>query len=433
MEHERDFDVIIYGATGFVGKYATAYMLEHALTARWAVAGRSLAKLQGLVHGLKEKYPGADPPEIVVADALGPPEKLRAAFRRARVVMNLAGPYSRLGRPVVAAAVAAGAHYVDVTGEPIHILRTELDFHSEAVEKGLLVVPACGYDHVPADIGWSFAADVLRERAVRQGMRSPKMDIEMFMRLCFPPCGYCINTGTLDSIIQVVKTFREAQRTEKQIMKRYGIAPIGYHRDKFGFGTGREPRLGPHRPVVCPNDGETFAVRRTLHRVDAGMGPEGLPGSDSVSFKAYLVLGTWGALFKMIISIFVCLVIAFCPGGQRLILRHPRVFTWGIFSADGPTEEQVAKTTSESTFIGRARTAEGKRNAHAVVKCKFPEPTYVATSRIAIAAAFTILDERERLPSGGVLTPGLAFYGAGAQLRDRLEKMGAMSFAVVSQ
>lgn len=433
MTSEREFDVIVYGATGFVGKYATAYLGEHSLTTRWAVAGRSRAKLQHLVHRLKQKHPTLHPPTILVADALGPPEKLCAAFRRARLVLNLAGPFSRLGRPVVSAAVASGAHYVDVTGEPIHILRTELDLHAEAAAKGLLVVPACGFDHVPADIGCAFTAGVLRERARRKGMREPMMDIEMFMRLCRPTCGYCMGTGTLDSIMQVVKTFGAAWRTERRILARYGVRPIRYYGDKFGVGMGREPRLGGRRPVICPNDGETFAVRRTLQRVDAGLGPEGLLGSDSVAFKAYIVLGSWWALFQLVISIIVCLFVAYCPGGERMILRYPGMFTWGLFCAKGPTEEQVAKTSSECTFIGRARTAEGKSEAHVVVMSKLPEPTYVATSRIAIAAAFTILHEREKLPKGGVLTPGMAFFGAGAELRKRLADMGAMNFEVVSE
>ncbi len=90
----------------------------------------------------------------------------------------------------------------------------------------------------------------------------------------------------------------------------------------------------------------------------------------------------------------------------------------------------MENTSVELMFFGRAKGSDEKDIAHAVVKGRCPEPAYVATSRMAIASALTILEEREKLPKGGVFTPGVAFYTS--DIQRRLKQMGAIEFEVVS-
>ncbi len=397
MSSVRDFDVLVFGATGFAGKYATEYLLESALTPRWAIAGRSRTKLDALLAQLRGKHPSAaHAPTVLVADALGPAEALQTIFERTRVVINCAGPYSRMGAPVVAAAVAAGAHYVDIAGEPNHILGTMDSLHDRAAESGLLVVPACGFDHIPTDIGgYSIMSRVLREKAAEKGVKDPKMGIEMVAQFLEGPAGYSINTGTLDSIFEIIFRPREVQRLQSKLADRVPGPPVIPYDGQFGFGIGREPRLGPESPVLLANNGEAEAMGRTLTLVDAGLGTKGMPGSDTVAFRAYWNLWTWIAVLKVICGFIVCLFVAILPGGRRLVVNNASLFTMGVFSEKGPTEEQVQNSSVELTYFGRAQSSDGKDVAHAVVKGRCPEPAYDATSRMAIASAFTILEERE--------------------------------------
>ena len=141
---ERDFDVILFGATGTTGK-RTARCLAQAAEReglRWAVAGRSEARLKEL--GL------ACP--VIVADS-GNPASLAEMAASSVAVLNVVGPYRFHGRPVVAACVEAGTHYFDICGEPEFLERTAAEFDGPAKERGIVVLPSCGFDSVPSDYG----------------------------------------------------------------------------------------------------------------------------------------------------------------------------------------------------------------------------------------------------------------------------------------
>ena len=154
----RPFDVILYGATGFVGRQTARYFAEHAPGVRWAVAGRSANKLKALAARFAQANPG-----IVVADA-DDAEALDALAARARVVLSTAGPFARYGSELVAACVRHGTHYVDITGETPWIRRMIDLHHIAAVKNGARIVPACGFDSVPSDLGGWLVANALREQ-----------------------------------------------------------------------------------------------------------------------------------------------------------------------------------------------------------------------------------------------------------------------------
>jgi short subunit dehydrogenase-like uncharacterized protein len=156
---DRPHDLVVYGATGFVGSLTAAYLAEHAPAGvRIGLAGRSLAKLESA----RASLPAAarDWP-LVVADSSDAAalEKLAASTR---VLVTTVGPYTRYGLPVVEACARAGTHYADLTGEVL--------FHRDAIDRvdkiaqdtGARIVHSCGYDSIPSDLG----VFVLHERAV---------------------------------------------------------------------------------------------------------------------------------------------------------------------------------------------------------------------------------------------------------------------------
>lgn len=144
----REFDTILYGATGFVGKLTAEYLARASGDARIALAGRSTERLLAVRDTLGEP---AQSWSVVAADA-GSPATLEEMASRTRVVVTTVGPYMRYGLPLVAACAAAGTDYADLTGEPPFV-RDSIDrHHKQAADTGARIVHACGFDSIPSDL-----------------------------------------------------------------------------------------------------------------------------------------------------------------------------------------------------------------------------------------------------------------------------------------
>ncbi|MFG3616922.1 saccharopine dehydrogenase family protein [Nocardia sp. NPDC047654] len=149
MADTREYDLILFGATGFVGKLTAEYLTGAAPeSARIALAGRSLDKLTAVRDDLGPKAASWG---LVVADS-----KDQAALdelaARTKVVVTTVGPYLRYGLPLVAACAKAGTHYADLTGEPLFIREAIDAYHEQAVATGAKIVNSCGYDSIPSDL-----------------------------------------------------------------------------------------------------------------------------------------------------------------------------------------------------------------------------------------------------------------------------------------
>ncbi|WP_371627077.1 saccharopine dehydrogenase NADP-binding domain-containing protein [Streptomyces sp. NBC_01116] len=159
----RPLDVVLFGATGFVGALTAEYLAAHAPAGlRWALAGRSRTKLEALRERLTAIDPGcADLPlrETDADDA----EALAELAASTRVVATTVGPYIRYGEKLVAACAEAGTDYADLTGEPEFIDRMYLGHDARARETGARIVHACGFDSVPHDLGAWFTVKQLPE------------------------------------------------------------------------------------------------------------------------------------------------------------------------------------------------------------------------------------------------------------------------------
>ena len=145
---QREFDIVLYGATGFVGKLTAEYLARTGGDARIALAGRSPDKLLAVRESLGES---AQSWPILTADASSP-SSLNDMAARTRVVVTTVGPYSRYGLPLVAACAAAGTDYADLTGEATFVRQSIDDYHKEAVDTGARIVHSCGFDSIPSDM-----------------------------------------------------------------------------------------------------------------------------------------------------------------------------------------------------------------------------------------------------------------------------------------
>lgn len=171
---ERELDVIIFGATGFTGKYTVLKAVNLLKDFKWGIAGRSKAKLEKVLQEMGQKAE-ADLSKIpIITASLDNEESLKTMAAKCKVgahclsiyiikkltfnysfkvLINCVGPYRLYGEPVVKACVEAGTHQVDVTGEPQYMERMALEYNDKAKEKGSFIVSACGFDSIPADMG----------------------------------------------------------------------------------------------------------------------------------------------------------------------------------------------------------------------------------------------------------------------------------------
>lgn len=159
----RPLDVVLFGATGFVGVLTAEYLAARAPEGlRWALAGRSRAKLERLRRRLTAIEPGCAGLPLLETDA-DDEDALRELASSARVVASTVGPYILYGEKLVAACAEAGTDYLDLTGEAEFIDRTFVRHDARARETGARIVHACGFDSVPHDLGAYFTVKQLPE------------------------------------------------------------------------------------------------------------------------------------------------------------------------------------------------------------------------------------------------------------------------------
>ena len=153
---QRDYDIIVWGATGFTGKLVTRYMEQNYIQGnlKWAVAGRNKSKLNSL--GLSEE-------NILIADS-DDQESIDQLVQKTRVILTAVGPYARYGSGLVAACAKHGTHYCDLTGEVYWMRRMIEEYSSMAKDSGAKIVHTCGFDSIPSDLGTYFLQQAMMER-----------------------------------------------------------------------------------------------------------------------------------------------------------------------------------------------------------------------------------------------------------------------------
>jgi short subunit dehydrogenase-like uncharacterized protein len=160
----KEFDIVVHGATGFTGRLVIEYLLSRPETGpnsglRWAMGGRSAAKLAAVRD---EVGAPADTP-LVVTDS-DDPASLAALMARTRLVLTTVGPYQLYGSALVKACAEAGVDYVDLCGEPAW-MRQMIDAHQAAAQaSGARIVFSCGFDSIPFDLGMLMLQDQMQQR-----------------------------------------------------------------------------------------------------------------------------------------------------------------------------------------------------------------------------------------------------------------------------
>jgi short subunit dehydrogenase-like uncharacterized protein len=396
---QREFDIVVYGATGFVGKLTAEYLAKAGGNARIALAGRSPDKLAAVRATLGEA--ARDWP-IVTADASSP-ASLEAMAARTRVVLTTVGPYSRYGLPLVAACAKTGADYADLTGEAMFVRQSIDDYHKQAVDTGARIVHACGFDSIPSDM----SVYALFRRAREDG-EGELLDTNFVLR------GFAggVSGGTIASMTEVMRAASTNPDTRKLLEDPYTLA-----QDR-----GAEPELGPQPDLPWRRGREiapelvgvwaagfvmaaynTRIVRRSNALLDysygrrfryaeyMGMGPSrAAPVLSALTTAATAGSSALGSRF-----------FRFLP--QRLVERvAPKPGT-------GPSEE--VRENGYYRVETYTTTSTGAR--YVATMSQSGDPGYKATSVMLAECGLALALDRDKLPElHGVLTPAAAMGDA---------------------
>lgn len=228
---QRPYDVVLFGATGFVGVLTAEYLAAHApQDCRWALAGRNRAKLEQLRNHLTSLRPDCADIPLLHADA-DDAGSLRELAGSTHVVATTVGPYVWYGEKLVAACAEEGTDYADLSGEPEFIDRVYLEHDARARETGARIVHACGFDSVPHDLGVYFTVQQLPEGV--------PLRIDGFVR-----SNAAFSGGTFASALnsmgrgpQMLRAARERRLHEPRLVGRRARAPMGGPRFSTETGT----------------------------------------------------------------------------------------------------------------------------------------------------------------------------------------------------
>ena len=211
----REFEVVILGASGFTGRLVAEYLLkQYGLNKdlKWAIAGRNEAKLQGI-----RKELGNEEIPIIVADSLDE-AAMNSLAARTKVLCTTVGPYAKFGDLAVAACIANGTHYCDLTGE-VQWIRKMIDTHYEAAKSAKVkITHCCGFDSVPSDMGVYF----LQQEAQKK-FGAYCSEIKMGLKAASGG----MSGGTYASLSNVMEEVQNNPSIGKVLVNPYGLNPQG--------------------------------------------------------------------------------------------------------------------------------------------------------------------------------------------------------------
>tara|TARA_B100001059_G_scaffold135159_1_gene135429 strand:+ start:605 stop:1813 length:1209 start_codon:yes stop_codon:yes gene_type:complete len=213
MKNKRDFDLIIWGATGFTGNLVCDYISKNynERELRWAIAGRNEKKILKLQQKLK-----IDDSRTIIADS-SDKDSLVKMVKKSKVVCTTVGPYAKYGTNLVEACIEGETNYCDITGETQWIRRIIDRFHTKAKEKNIKIINSCGFDSIPSDMGVFYSQKIMLEK-------TGKYASTINMRVAGAKGG--ISGGTYNSLSNVLEEALIDKEVRKTLTNPYGLNPI---------------------------------------------------------------------------------------------------------------------------------------------------------------------------------------------------------------
>jgi len=387
MNPNAEFDVVMHGASGFTGRLVAEHFAKHHPDVRWAMSGRSEAKLAAV----RDEIASFETAPLVVADA-DDPASLRALAARTKAVLTTVGPYQLYGSDLVAACAQAGTDYLDLCGETAW-MRRMIDAHEAAAQaSGARILFSCGFDSIPFELGVWF---VQQEAAKRFGAPAARVKGRVrAMRGTF-------SGGTAASL----KATLAAAARDPQV--------LDYLKNPFALTPDFAGPKQPHGAAVAFDDDldawtAPFVMAaintRNVHRSNWLMGQP--YGADFV-YDEMVLTGPGEAGEAAAKAVAVANAAMGAEGGPK--------------PGEGPGREEREAGFYDLLFVALA--ADGRQVRAGVKGDK--DPGYGSTSKMIAETALCLIDTPDL--AGGVWTPGAALDG---KLVERLREKAGLAFAV---
>ncbi|MEU8713411.1 saccharopine dehydrogenase NADP-binding domain-containing protein [Streptomyces sp. NPDC048663] len=360
---DRPYDIVLFGATGFVGELTAGYLAAHAPQGlRWAIAARDERRLEAL----RERLPAGTDVGLLRAD-IAEPATVRALAEQARVVATTVGPYGRYGEDLVAACADTGADYLDLCGEPEFVDLTYVRHDARARETGSRLVHACGFDSVPHDLGAYFT--------VRELPEGVPLTVDGFVT-----ADATFSGGTFASVLdqfarprQMIAAARDRARHEPRLMHRRASAPAGAPRFDGEIGAWALPL-----PTI-----DAQIVRRSAKALER-YGPD-------FRYRHYAAVRRLPMALGGITAVGAVAAAAQLPPARRWLSDRLR-------PGEGPSEEKRARSWFRVRFVGEG----GGRRVYTEVSGG--DPGYGETAKMFAEAALSLAFDDLPATAGQVTT-----------------------------
>lgn len=386
----REFDLVLFGATGFTGKLVAEYLAASTEKPRWAIAGRNPDKLKALGTGVP----------ILVADAHDA-TALHGIAKRTKVICTTVGPYAKYGSEVVAACAENGTHYADLCGE-VQWMRRMIDAHHErAKATGARIVHTCGFDSIPSDLGtWA----TQREFRNTFGMSAQKVTA------LFGESSGTVSGGTVASGMETAREGGDSREVRKVLANPYALDPDPYASrppapDETSIGWNPDLKMFTIPFLMA---GINTRVVRRAHAL------AGFPYGEDFVYRE--VMSTPGSARGLVMAVGITGVLA----GISVAMKRPALRAQLAKRAPKPGEGPDAERRARGHWKVRFVATNGTHRLIYVVGDEHGDPGYGSTAKMLGESALSLA--RDPLTSsGGVTTPSVAM---GQFLFDRLRRIG---------
>ena len=403
------FDLIVYGATSFVGQILTRYLVEHVgvnKTVNWAIAGRSASKLDALKTSLGT---AGDDLTVIIADADNA-DALAHMAKSTRVIATTVGPYALYGEALVKACAENGTDYCDLCGEAYWIKRMIVKYADAAKQSGARIVSCCGFDSIPSDLGVHFLQQHGQQRFGRY-FNSIKLAVNAMKGGA--------SGGTLASMIEAVKAAKSDPKLRKDMNNPYILCPE--------IPDLRHPQVSIKGPAYdadfqrwsAPFIMEAINARVVLRSnmlLGMAYGDDFLYREQMITGKGFKgrlsAIGLTAGLGLFAMTVIINPLRAFM---QRYVLPKP---------GEGPSPEAQLAGYFDLSLLGKNE--DGKTLKVRVTGDR--DPGYGCTAKMLAQASLCLaFDITQEQCNGGFWTPATAM---GDQLTDRLTQHAGMTFTI---
>ena len=366
---EKEYDLIIHGATGFTGQLICDYLYKHndSKAIKWAISGRNTSKLEPISKKYNVDLFQVDSFENKALDLI---------TSRSKVIISVVGPYAIYGKQLIESCVNNNCHYLDITGESSFVQYVKNKYSKKAIETNTILISCCGFESIPPDIGTYYSIKQLNEENI---------DIKCYMKTKGQ-----ISGGTWASFLNISSRGIIKKKIQNNQPKKQGT------KNKILFYNKELKKWA----LIFP-DIDQYIIRRSSKLID-GYG-------ENVRFVKYMLFKSLFKVTALLVPLFFILFLAKFKFSKKWLESF-------IPSGTGPSEEARAKHWFEYTLIGKTEKQK------IITTVKGGDPGYGETSKFVTEMGLALILNMDQLNhKKGVLTPAAC---AGDVILKRLQKSG---------